>query len=796
MPDIVIQGAAENNLRHINVSLPRQTITVVSGVSGAGKSTLVLNVILREAQRRFFNTMSLHERKLLQDFTRPAVKKISGLSPALILPQAAPTPPSSATVGGATGLNELWRILFAALGEKKCPQHNLPTVAHTPTSIKDTLLATYPDANIVIVAPVPAKKRNSPKDWRSLQQTSLRVIIDEKLYALEDTTALPAVTTSNNVSAVIDVIRLRAGCETRLARSIEQALHLGNGHCQAWHYAQQQLQHQQQFSLHASCPRCGFTWPALETQHFAYNCKPCRGKGNIDGQPCAACHGTGLPKDMHAITVADHSLPDLSNMTLDALQTVVRTLLTTPRLAKHLQTVLQQLRSELLQLQELGLDYLTLATRLRNLSSGEWQKMRIATLINESLSGVIYIFDEPSQGLAATEVEQLWQKFVQLKKNGNTVIIVDHSRVILEKADYIIDLGRGGGQQGGEVLACFNFNNCAHFRALSPTAEFLSQPAVISSPPQKNTTAQKFLEIVQPRVNNLQIARVRFRQRSINIVTGVAGAGKSSLIEHCLYRSLQQRDGTTVNCQQLRGAEAVRRVYYVDRTPLQQRQRSMVATQLDVFTQLRHLFAQLRASQIAGFSAADFALSTASRGRCTHCRGLGMVLASVAYLPPTPCHVCHGRRYDASIDSITWRGFSISAVLALSLSQAAEFFRNFKKIHTILQSAVDLGLGHLQLGRSTTQLSGGESQRLRLVPCVAKAGQDTVLLLNEAGRGLHSNDIARLLQVLQKLRAAGTTLVLIEHNAELIAACDWLIQLGPGGGHYGGRLLSEGMPTL
>ena len=794
MPDIVIKGAAENNLRHIDVSLPRQSITVVSGVSGAGKSTLVLNVILREAQRRFFNTMSMHERKLLQDFTRPAVKKISGLSPALILPQAAPTPPSATTVGGATGINELWRILFAALGEKKCPQHNLPTVAHTPTSIKDTLLTNYPDANMVIVAPVPAQKRHTPKDWRILQQTSLRVIIDTKLYALDDITTLPEVTANNNVSAVIDVIRLRTGCETRLARSIEQALHIGNGHCSSWHYSQRQLQHEQQFALQASCPRCDFVWPTLEAKHFAPNCKPCRGKGSINEQPCEACDGTGLPKDMHAITVANYSLPQLSHMTLDALQAVVRKLLTTPRLAKHLQTVLQQLRSELLQLQELGLDYLTLATRLRNLSSGEWQKMRIATLINESLSGVIYIFDEPSQGLATTEVEQLWQKFVQLKKNGNTVIIVDHSRVILEKADHIIDLGRGGGQQGGEVLACFNFNNCARFRTLSPTAEFLSQPAVIASASKKdNTTSQDFLEIVQPRVNNLQIARVRLRQRSLNIVTGIAGAGKSSLVKHCLYRSLQQRDGV-VNCQRLLGSENVQRVYYVDRSPLQQRQRSMVATQLDVFTWLRHLFGQLRESQIAGFSAADFALHSTSRGRCAHCKGLGIVMASVAYLPATPCHVCHGRRYDASIDSITWRGLSISAVLALSLQQAAEFFRNFNKIHTILQTAIDLGLGHLQLGRATTQLSGGESQRLRLVPCIAKAGQDTVLLLDEAGRGLHTSDIARLLQVLQKLRDAGTTLVLIEHNAELIAACDWLVQLGPGGGRYGGRLLSEGVP--
>lgn len=796
MPDIVITGASEHNLRHIDVRIARHAITVVSGVSGAGKSTLVLKVILREAQRRFFNTMSLHERKLLQGFTRPAVKAISGLSPALVLPQNFTIPPNAASVGRVTGINELWCVLFAALGEKKCPRHNIPTTAHTHTSIRDELLTAPAGTNLVLAAPLIVKKNYTVKDWRTLRQKYLRIIIDDKLYALDNHESLPAVTSNNSISAVIDVIRLRSGCEARLARSIEQALLSGNGRCLAAHYEQRQLQHAQHFSTTASCSECNFTWPLLEAQHFATHCNACRGKGSIGAQPCAACYGTGLPADLHAITLVEHSLPQIKNMTIDDLQAVVRQLFTTPKLAKHLRVVLQRLRGELLQLQELGLDYLTLATRLHNLSSGELQKIRIATLINESLNGVIYIFDEPSQGLASTEVEQLWQKFVRLKKNGNTVIIVDHSRVILEKADYIIDLGRGGGEQGGEVLASFAFSECERFRSVSPTAEFLCRPLPLArSAAPKKIKPQEFLEILLPQANNLHIDRVRLRRRSINIVTGVAGAGKSSLIEHCLYRTLQARgrDDAMVNCQ-LRGFAAMRKIYFVNRRPLQARQRSMVATQLDIFSWLRHLFGQLKESQIAGFSATDFALSSASRGRCANCHGVGMVAASVAYLPATPCHVCNGRRYDAMLDNITWRGFSLTAVLDLSLDSAAQFFRNFSKVHAVLQTAVDLGLGHLQLGRATTQLSGGESQRLQLVPCVAKADRDTLLLLDEPGRGLHSEDIAKLLRVLQKLRAAGATLVLIEHNAELIAACDWLIQLGPGGGRYGGRLLSEGVP--
>ena len=794
MSDIIIKGASEHNLRNIDVRIARQAITVISGVSGAGKSTLVLNVILREAQRRFFNTVSLHERKLLQGFTRPAVKSISGLSPALLLPPTQPTPPASASVGGATGISELWRILFAALGVRKCPQHNIPTTAHTHASIRDALLATPANTSLVLAAPLPRKKNYTAEDWRIWQQQYLRVIIDGKLYALDDHEALSAVTDACAVSVVIDVVRLREGGEARLARSIEQALLVGNGRCSAAHYVRGQLRHTRHFSTVASCPQCSFTWPPLEARHFTGNCDACRGKGNIGTQPCSTCHGTGLQADLHAITLAERSLPQIHNMTLDTLQGVVRQLLTTPKLAQHLRTVLQQLRGELLQLQELGLDYLTLATRLHSLSSGEWQKIRIATLIKENLNGVIYIFDEPTQGLATTEVEQLWQKFVRLKKNGNTVIIVDHSRVILEQADQIIDLGRGGGEQGGEVVASFTFSTRARFRTVSPTAEFLCHPQV-TAPAKITTVPREFLEILHPRVNNLHIDRVRLRPHSINIITGVAGAGKSSLVEGCLYRSLQARARRDASDRcQLRGFDALRKIYFVGRRPLPTRQHSMVVTQLNIFGWLRHLFGQLKTSQIAGFGAVDFSLSSASRGRCAHCRGRGMIVASVAYLPPTPCPICRGRRYDDALDNITWRGFSLPAVLNLNIERAAQFLRNFSKVHAVLQAAVELGLGHLQLGRTTAQLSGGESQRLQLVPYLAKADRDTLLLLDEPGRGLHRADIAKLLRVLQKLRDTGATLVLIEHNAELNAASDWIVQLGPGGGCYGGRLLSEGVP--
>ena len=790
--DIIIEGATKHNLCNIDVHIARHAITIISGVSGAGKSTLVRHVLLSEAQRRFFNTMSLHTRKLVHGFSRPAAKAIRGLSPALVLPQAAPTPPASTTVGGATDISELWRILFATQGKKHCPRHQLPMQAYTPQSIGAALLATHPNATVVIAAPLAATAFRTAAAWQTLQHQHMRVIIDNELQMLEDCTVPPATST---VSVVIDIIKISTGCETRLRRSIEQALHIGQGCCLAARFARARLQNSQHFALTSSCPRCNFTWPALEAQHFRRNCSACQGKGKIEAQHCSACAGSGLPKDLHAITIAGYSLPQIRNMSIDTQQGLVRKLLAAPQLDQHGQLLLRQLRRELLQLQELGLDYLTTAQHLGNLSSGEWQKIRIATLLNEDLNGVIYIFDEPSQGLATSEIEQLWQQFVRLKQRGNTIIIVDHSRVMLEKADYIIDLGPGGGEQGGKLLARFNFATRKRWQQVSPTAAYLCRrPPVLKNEPLHSST-RKFLHIWPARVHNLQIEKVRLRKHALNIVTGVAGAGKSSLVEHCLYRVLQQRlRGKSSHARQLDGGDDFRQVYFVARTPLPSRQRSMIATQLGIFTWLRQLFGQLKESQIAGFSAADFALTAARGGRCPTCQGLGTVAASVAYLPATPCHVCNGRRYDSTIDSITWRGLSISAVLALSINAAAKFLRNFNKVHTILQVAVDLGLGHLQLGRATAQLSSGESQRLQLVPCVAKTGPDTLLLLDAPGRGLHSNDIVRLVQVLYRLRAAGTTLVLIEHNTELIAASDWLVQLGPGGGQYGGRLLYEGTP--
>ena len=483
MQKIEIRGATAHNLKQIDVAIERNAITVVSGVSGAGKSTLVLNVILREAQRRFLQTISLHTRKFFQVFTQPEVKTITGLSPALVLSQSASPPAATATVGKATGISELWRILFASIGEKKCPHHGIATTGQTPTAIKNDFLTHYLDETLILAASVNANDIEKQKKY-------LRAIVADSMHDLAE---LPQCHGGDNISLVIDIVKIKPSAEGRLKRSINQSILIGNGHGQLFRQHGGKLKLVSYFSTLDSCPVCGFSWPQLDVRHFAENslgaCSVCQGKG------CHTCMDMGLKPDLQAITIAGKSLATINCMTLDKLKNLVLNLIRTKKFTGHAHTVLHRIRNELLNLQEIGLDYLTLMRRLITLSRGEQQKIRIATLISESLNGVIYILDEPSQGLASSEVEKLWQKFVFLKERGNTVILIDHHRVILEKADRIIDLGPGGGTNGGKVVAVFNASACERFKARSMTARFLCSDA---TPAASNDKPQHFFSLIAP----------------------------------------------------------------------------------------------------------------------------------------------------------------------------------------------------------------------------------------------------------------------------------------------------------
>lgn len=746
-PSIEIRGAVEHNLKNIDVDIPRRAITVISGVSGAGKSTLVFDVIFKEAQRRYLNTMSLYTRKLLQEFSTPRLKSIRGLSPALSL---AANQPEQTTVGELTGLDELWRILLVAIGQRNCPEHGLPTTGQSPTTIVDNLIKNYQGQTVIIAAPL-----SVTVTLDTLRTKYLRIINGAKLYHLDELDCLP----TGKISVVIDVLKIKT--PTRLLRTVEQCLTFGKGYGQLLP-DNNNLTIVSYFSSITSCPQCGFSWPELDT------------------------HSPLIAQHPQAINIAGKSLTDIRNMSIDALYS-----LATIDVPIHLQRVIQTIRSTLLRLQEVNLDYLTLSRTLASLATGEQQKIRIVSLINEDLNGVIYLFDEPSQGLNAEETTCLWQLFVTLKKQGNTVIIVDHQRLFFEQADLIIELGPAAGVEGGQVLATFTATTCADYN--SPIALLLADSfRELRKVTTSNSTDDGFFTIVKPTANNLRLGLVNFARRAITVVSGASGSGKSTLVRHCLYRSLA--DGLLHDCQSINGADDFDKVSFVDRRPLSNRgpNKSMVITQLGLFAWLRQLFGQLRDSQLHGLRANDFSLQT-GKGRCQYCRGHGYA-KTFPYLPATLCTVCGGRRYNNTVDQITYRQRNISSVLELSIAEAEKFFFNFKKTAKVLTTARLLGLGYIVLGQRLSELSAGEWQRLKLVPIIAKATSDSLIILDEPASGLHYANILPLMQVLHNLTIAGTTVVIVEHNPLVIANSNWQIELGPGGGPYGGQLLYCGKP--
>lgn len=815
---IVIHGASEHNLKNLDVTLPRGAITAITGVSGAGKSSLAFDTVLSESYRKFFFTLSHYFRQFLPTKEKAKVKKITGLSPAIGLSQYETRPSPYASVASITDLGELFGVMFAKYADTFCPKHGLATQALSQEEVSKQISRNYQGTMIALCSPfVQSKKGHFRKKLEGLREKGfLKILCDGEILSLSPTPELDP-EKKHTIKVIVDTLEVK-GASKRLDKSLKTAFDLSDGYVEAIPCDRKgglEEQERKTFSNKAGCPSCGYSWPKLDSRYFAANslgrCSCCNGLGRLEehetekyrgelGEACDTCRGTGISSDKSSIKVKDHNIHDLYHLTISEVDQFLQSL--TPKHAAE-ERLLGEMRKGLSGLIKMGLGYLHLFRKITSLSLGEHQRARLSSVLSQDMSGIIYVLDEPSQGLHPSEIENLYQVLLELKSKGNTLILVDHDPYLLKRADWIIDLGPVGGKKGGHKLAEFKPKDAARYRETSLTASSVFLNGETPFAKVKSSREDEFINIHGASCHNLKIPKVSFRKKALNVVSGVSGAGKTSLVIHTLYSNLQHyvyeetlKKKDLMHCSKIEGFQDISECYLINRMPLAKTSASLVVTYLGLFTMIRELFASSPEAKIAGLLPKDFSLRTGD-GRCSECQGKGFRTLEMKFLEDVQveCPLCQGKRYKLNILSVRYNDKNMSEILDLSVDEAYKFFHFHRKIKTILKACQNIGLGYLKLGQPSTQFSGGEAQRLKIVSTFLKAKKENQLLvLDEPTRGLHECDITYLVKFLRELTDSGSTVVVIEHHTGLIKEADWLVDLGPGAAEDGGTLLYEGKP--
>jgi excinuclease ABC subunit A len=826
--EIKVSGASEHNLKNIDIIVPRGKITVVTGVSGSGKSSLAFDTILAECHRRFFYTLSNYSRQFLDLGTRPRVRKVSGLSPAIALEQNETKPSRRASVGTLTDLSELLGVVFANFSDKHCPTHGLKTTVMTRAEVVKHISSRFEGQILAITSPIAENKKGIFKKefTQAFEAGFTKAFVDGKTVDIETPPKLER-EVKHTIKVVIDYVKVTAGKLGRLEQAIEKAQDMSDGFAE--YYISDKAGHIDlksggSASRRDGCPSCGFSWPKLDSRYFSANsvgrCSHCFGFGlepdlydfedesqlaSIEGgqgDHCKVCSGTGLNPKYDAIKFQGQTMGSLMQLSILDLHRFALSLRgsVAAENAAFLR-VYEKIVDGLQRIIDVGLGYLSLSRRVLTLSGGESQRLRLAGILSESLRGVLYVLDEPSQGLHPTELEALWKNINRLRDLGNTILVVDHDEFMIRMSDWVIDLGPGGGALGGFLQAQFDPKDAQKFSKVSLTAKHLEELQTLR--PKSPRSPKGFISMEQVDYQNLKKVNVRFAKGTLNVVTGVSGAGKSSLVFGSLIPNLEsifaaqkakEPAPTLQNCLSLSGLESFQLLRVVDRSPVGKSSVSMPVTYLDLMTYLRGVYAKLPEAQLAGLDVKDFSLMSAG-GRCEECKGRGEVVLSMRFLADARerCPVCSGKRYKETILDIKYNGHSLSQVLDLTLAEVGDLFIHHRQITRALKPAIDLGLGYLKLGQTSASLSGGEAQRLKLVPILSKEfGSKTILILDEPTRGLHFSDVAKLMDSLGKLVDLGTTIIMIEHNPEVIYKADWVVDLGPGAAELGGKVVYQG----
>ena len=821
IPVIRIEGARTHNLKNLTLEIPRSQFVVITGPSGSGKSSLAFDTLFAEGQRQYLESLSLHTRQFLRQIDRPNVDRITGLQPTIALDQRGRTAQSRSTVGTLSEIYDFLRLLYARCGLVHCFQCRRPIRQTPPTRIIDSLMELPANTRLILLAPMARQQKGQHNELfqKIIKSGFFRVRADGQFCDLEQPPELDA-SLPHNIEVVIDRLVVKEDCRPRLTESLQLALKHGEDSVIAVYETEKDHWDDLPFSVQYACPHCNISYAELEPRTFSFNssygaCPKCEGTG------CPECGGSRLRAEARNVTVAEKRIYEVCALPIEEAWAFFQTLKLPTEHRDIAEPILQQIISRLEFLCRIGLSYLTLDRPSDTLSGGELQRVRLATGLGSGLTGVCYVLDEPTIGLHPRDNQRLIELLKALQQRGNTVLVVEHDESVIQAADFRIEIGPGSGRYGGELVKSETHTHKSG--GLTPLGnrsplslwereqnlQNVMQPSPQPSPRGRGGRSTggltpprswDVLALENVTTHNLKNVTVSFPLQKLICVTGVSGSGKSSLVNETLVplvRDYLQRRPAGLPCL-LKGAEHIDKLIEVDQMPLGKSSRSNPATYSGLFDELRKLFAATRDAKRRGYKASRFSFNADGGGRCEVCQGQGTQKIETDFLNDYSivCPACNGKRFNRQTLAVKYKGQSIADVLDMSVEEASAFFENIPQIDRILKAMLQIGLGYLALGQSSSMLSGGEAQRVKLASELAKPETGkTLYVLDEPTTGLHRSDVLRLLDVLVELTAKGNTVIVIEHNVDVMFGSDWLIDLGPEGGGRGGYVLAVGTPA-
>lgn len=812
---IIVKAAGEHNLKDIDVFIPRDKITVITGLSGSGKSSLAFDTIYAEGQRRYVESLSSYARQFLQQLKKPKIESISGLSPSIAIEQKTISANPRSTVGTMTEVYDYLRLLYAKVGIPSCPTHNIPVSSWSPQQIVDDIMSQKKGTKFYLLAPVVRGKKGefSKEVQKWIKAGFTKAKIDGEWTELASVKRLKK-TMVHDIDILVDRLVVEDKFLARLKESVNQAISLADGRV-SLEFLNGEIKG---YSIHNACPKCGYNFPDLEPRLFSFNnargaCQTCDGFGYLidvyevededetfeEPSTCPDCKGLRLRPESLNIFFQDKNIGELSLLSVEELKEFFDNITLKSNKLFIAEKITDQIKQRLSYLLRVGCDYLSLSRPTRTLSGGEAQRVRLASQVGSSLIGVLYVLDEPSIGLHPRDHHRLLEIIEEIKDRGNTILMVEHDEDTILAADHVIDLGPGAGKQGGHLLAKGTPDEIKKNKN-SVTGLYLSGKNKIPLPEKRRPASGLFVKINKAQGNNLKNIDVKIPLGCFVCVTGVSGSGKSTLIRETLYKhiahTMHGAHAEPAEFESIEGLENLDKVIEINQKPIGRTPRSIPATYVGLFPLIRSLFANLPEAQIRGFTPGHFSFNVKG-GRCENCQGAGKVKLEMHFLSNVfvTCEQCQGMRYNHELLSIKYKDKNMNDILNMTVSEALEFFQHHKHIARKLKTLEQVGLDYMTLGQSSTTLSGGEAQRVKLSKELSKRSTGkTFYILDEPTTGLHFEDIKKLTELLQELVEQGNTVLVIEHNMEVVKCSDHIIDIGPEGGRHGGNLVASGTP--